>query len=71
MQSSKNAFLFFLSKVIRQITSKFKLKGPNLKAKANASQAVDKLIQIATNKSSSEDYNLKHKSKAKYGSGYS
>ncbi len=41
------------------------LKGPN--AKANASQVVEKLIEIATNKSFSSDYNLKHKNKAKYG----
>lgn len=32
------------------------LKGPNLKAKANASQAIGELIQIATNKTSSPDY---------------
>lgn len=43
------------------------LKGPNAKAKANASQAVGELVQIATNKSSAPDYNLKHKNKAKYG----
>lgn len=43
------------------------LKGPNAKAKANASQAVGELIQIATNKSSAPDYNAKHKNKAKFG----
>lgn len=43
------------------------LKGPNAKAKANASQAIGELIQIATNKSSAPDYNAKHKNKAKYG----
>lgn len=41
------------------------LKGPN--AKANASQAVGELIQIATNKSGAPDYNEKHKKKARYG----
>ena len=40
------------------------LKGPNLKAKANISQAVGELIQIATNKSSAEDYGEKHGKKA-------
>ena len=34
------------------------LKGPNLKAKANAAQAVGELIQIAENKSMSEDFGL-------------
>jgi len=43
------------------------LKGPNAKAKANSSQVVGELIQIATNKSFTPDYNLKHKNKAKYG----
>ncbi|MBQ4650146.1 MAG: hypothetical protein IJB73_05535 [Firmicutes bacterium] len=43
------------------------LKGPNLKAKANASQAVGELIQIAVNKSTSPDYNEKHGDKARYG----
>lgn len=43
------------------------LKGPNAKAKANASQVIGELIQIATNKSSSPDYNEKHRNKAKYG----
>ena len=39
---------------------KMVLKGPNLKAKANAAQAVGELIQIAANKSASEDYKGKH-----------
>lgn len=43
------------------------LKGPNLKAKANAAQAVGQLIQIAENKSVSEDFKDKHGDKAKYG----
>ena len=43
------------------------LKGANLKAKANAAQAVGDLIQIATNKAGSRDYNSKHQEKAKYG----
>lgn len=43
------------------------LKGSNVKAKANASQAVGELIQIATNKSSAPDYHSKHKNRAKYG----
>jgi len=43
------------------------LKGPNLKAKANASQAIGELIWIADNKSGSPDYNEKHGNKAKYG----
>ena len=43
------------------------LKGPNLKAKANAAQAVGELIQIAENKSVTEDFKKKHHEKAKYG----
>lgn len=43
------------------------LKGPNAKAKANASQVVGELIQIATNKSSAPDYQEKHRNRAKYG----
>lgn len=43
------------------------LKGPNLKAKADASQAVGQLIQIADNKTIAIDYNSKHKNKAKHG----
>lgn len=43
------------------------LTGSNVRAKANAAQGVGELIQIATNKASSPDYNMKHKEKAKYG----
>ena len=43
------------------------LKGPNLKAKANAASAVGELIQIAENKSSTQDFHAKHGEKAKYG----
>lgn len=46
---------------------KMVLKGANLKAKANAAQAVGELIQIAENKSVSLDYNAKHGKKAKFG----
>ena len=46
---------------------KIVLKGPNLKAKANITQAVGELIQIATNKSSAEDYGEKHGKKAQFG----
>ena len=43
------------------------LKGSNLKAKANITQAVGELIQIATNKSSAEDYGEMHGKRAKFG----
>ena len=43
------------------------LKGPNLKAKANAAQAIGELIEVAENKSVSEDFKEKHGEKAKYG----
>ena len=43
------------------------LKGPNAKAKANASQVVGELIQIATNKTESPDYDSKHGNRAKLG----
>lgn len=43
------------------------LYGPNIKAKANALQVVGKLIQIAYNKSCTQDYQSKHKKKAKFG----
>ena len=43
------------------------LKGPNAKAKANASQVVGELIQIATNKTNAPDYDSKHGNRAKYG----
>ena len=46
---------------------KMSLRGPNLKAKANSVQAIGEMVQIATNKSFAEDYNGKHKKKAKYG----
>ena len=46
---------------------KLLLKGSNLKAKANITQAVGELIQIATNKSSAEDYGEKHGKRAKFG----
>lgn len=44
-----------------------KMKGINIKAKANAIAAIGELVQVATNKSIFEDYNGKHKSKARYG----
>lgn len=43
------------------------LKGPNLKAKANATKVIGELIEIASNKSYAVDYNSKHKAKAEYG----
>jgi len=43
------------------------LKGPNLKAKANAALAIGELIQIPDNKSFSVDHDNKHGYKAKYG----
>jgi len=43
------------------------LNGTNAKAKANAAQAIGELVQIATNRSITMDYNDKHKSKAKHG----
>lgn len=43
------------------------LRGPNLKAKANASRAIGELIQIATNKIYAPDYLEKHGYKAKQG----
>lgn len=43
------------------------LRGPNEYAKANASAAVKELIQIATNKTFSENHKVKHNTKAKYG----
>lgn len=46
---------------------KVNLRGSNVKAKANAAQAVRELIQIADNKATSEDFNDKHGNKAKYG----
>ena len=41
-------------------TDKIILKGPNAKAKANASLVIGELIQIATNKSISIDHEQKH-----------
>ena len=46
---------------------KIELKGANKKAKANMVSAIGDLIRIATNKSVTEDFDKKHKSKAKYG----
>lgn len=43
------------------------LKGANAKAKANASMALKQLIQIATNKTFTEDYEQKHSGRAKFG----
>ena len=43
------------------------LRGPNEYAKANASVAIRELIQIAANKTFSENKKNKHNSKAKYG----
>ena len=43
------------------------LKKANLKAKANASQVVGELIEIAHNKSETPDFEEKHGCKAKYG----
>ena len=43
------------------------LRGPNEYAKANASVAINELIQIATNKTFSENHKSKHNNKAKYG----
>lgn len=44
-----------------------KLKGANMKAKANITPAIGEMIQIATGKKEYPDYNAKHGSKAKYG----
>lgn len=46
---------------------KIKLKGANEKAKANITSVIGELIQIATNKTESEDFSKKHKLKAKFG----
>lgn len=43
------------------------LKGANAKAKANSSQVIGEMIQIATNRAQSPDYQSRHKNKAKYG----
>lgn len=44
-----------------------RLRGTLAKAKANATQGIHELIQIATNKSSSPNYAKKHQNNAKYG----
>ena len=46
---------------------KIQLKGANEKAKANITSAIGDLIRVATNKTVSEDYGGRHKSKAKQG----
>ena len=43
------------------------LKGMNAKAKANVAQAIGELIQIASNKRETEDFESKHGKRAKYG----
>lgn len=43
------------------------LRGTNAKAKANAAQAINELIQIASNKSISEDYEKRHAGRARMG----
>lgn len=43
------------------------LKGANAKAKANATQALGELVQIASDKNMTEDYEGKHGKRAKYG----
>ena len=47
--------------------SRLALKGPVAKAKANASQGIPELIQIATNESFSENTKPKHRKDAKFG----
>ena len=46
---------------------KIKLKGGNEKVKANMSSVIGELINIASNKSVTEDFEKKHKTKAKNG----
>lgn len=46
---------------------KIHLKGGNEKAKANMVSAIGDIIKIATNKSVSEDFDKRHRSKAQYG----
>lgn len=46
---------------------KIQLKGANEKAKANMTSVIGDLIRIATNKCVSEDYESKHKAKARQG----
>lgn len=47
--------------------SRLALKGAVAKAKANASQGIPELIQMATNRQYSENYKSKHNKDAKYG----
>ena len=46
---------------------KIRLKGGNEKAKANMVSAIGELIRVATNKTVSEDFENKHKTKAHHG----
>lgn len=46
---------------------KIKLKGANAKAKANMTPAIGELIEIATNKLETEDFDKKHGQKAEFG----
>ena len=46
---------------------KIRLKGGNEKAKANMVSAIGELIRVATNKTVSEDFENKHKTKAQHG----
>ena len=46
---------------------KIRLKGGNEKAKANMVSAIGELIRVATNKTISEDFENKHKTKAQKG----
>ena len=50
-----------------QVENRIRLKGPVSKAKANASQSIPELIQIATNEQFSENTKKKHRKDAKYG----
>ena len=43
------------------------LKGSNAKAKANATQGIPEMIEIATNKAHKENFKEKHNKDAKYG----
>ncbi|MBR1743919.1 MAG: hypothetical protein IJ733_19070 [Lachnospiraceae bacterium] len=47
--------------------SRLALKGARVRAKANASQGIPELIQIATNEQISENTKKKHRNDAKYG----
>lgn len=42
-------------------------KGANAKAKANATQGIPEMIEIATNKAHKENFKEKHNKDAKYG----